>query len=53
MREWKGNWKTLSQSDREQMKIILDLYSSFNDSIDSILINNEDYDKEIIELLLN
>lgn len=52
-RIWRGNWKTLSQSDREQMKIILDSYSSFNDSVNSILINNEDYDEEIIKLLLS
>lgn len=50
---WRNNWKMLSQMDPEQMETILDSYASFNDSIESILINNEDYDEEILKLLLS
>lgn len=46
-------WKTLTQSDRKKMKTIINSYNQFKDSDDSILIKNEEYDSEMIRILLN
>lgn len=45
--------KKLTEYDREKMKSILDSYAGFEASINSILIENDDYDEEMIRILLN
>ena len=47
------HWKTLTDSDHAKMKAILKSYQAFEDSINSRLIENEDYDEEMMGILLN
>lgn len=47
------NWKILTKSDKDKMKTIVNSYQSFEDSVDSILIKNEEYNEEMIRILLN
>lgn len=46
-------WKTLTKYDHDKMKRILKSYQNFEDSVNSILIKNEDYNEEMIRILLN
>ena len=48
-----GLIKPLSDNDHRKMKEICDLYQKYCDSEDSRLIKNEDYDSEMIRILLN
>ena len=43
----------LSKADKRKMKEILKLYKEFRDSEDSKLIENEEYDSEMIKIMLN
>lgn len=47
------NIKPLSDRDLKKMKEILDAYQKFYNSEDSILIKNEEYDNEMVRILLN
>ena len=47
------NWKTLTESDKGKMETITNSYQAFENSVDSILIKNEEYDEEMIRILLN
>ena len=46
-------WKTLIKSNHDKMKRILKAYTEFKNGVKSLLIKNEDYDEEIIKILLN
>lgn len=46
-------WKTLTKSDHEKMERILKSYQDFKEGVNCILIKNEDYDEEMIRILLN
>jgi len=51
---WYGNnWKRLSERDYKHMRTILESYEYFGDTINSKLIDNKDYDEEMLKIMLN
>ena len=46
------HWKTLSESDKNKMESVLKSYEAFKDSVDAVLIENDEYDRDMTEILL-